>query len=248
MRQVRSLIQLYVDMEHTGRNTAFYEKFSTRHAIGQILSMLSWPCPRAWALDQKDVHHAAPLCFPLSISASVSKLHCCAKTCVPLVPEHQILPQSCPQSTSAAAVELLHSRGASRGHNRLKLVHHHGAGYLWNIPQHQEAWRALAQEQGGRGLYMRFCHHLETDSIHLLDEAMKLLPEARLTCCTCCHWCSLCLISPGLPYSHTSGRVGAAAGMTACSACSIGSFLLWVPGSCIGQVPCLPHCIAHACL
>ncbi|KAK9806446.1 hypothetical protein WJX73_007867 [Symbiochloris irregularis] len=86
---VRSLIQLYVDMEHTGRNTAFYEKFSTRHSIGQILS------------------------------------------------------------------------------------------YLWNIPAHQEAWKALAREQGGRGLYMRFCHHLETDSIHLLDEAMKLLPEIK---------------------------------------------------------------------
>ena len=51
------------------------------------------------------------------------------------------------------------------------------AGYLWSIPAHQEAWKALAKEQGGRGLYMRFCHHLETDSIHLLDEAMKLLPE-----------------------------------------------------------------------
>ena len=54
------------------------------------------------------------------------------------------------------------------------------AGYLWSIPQHKEAWRALAQEQGGRGLYMRFCHHLETDSIHLLDEAMKLLPEVLI--------------------------------------------------------------------
>ena len=46
--QVRSLIQLYVDMEHTGRNTAFYEKFSTRHAIGQILSeslvRRAWSC------------------------------------------------------------------------------------------------------------------------------------------------------------------------------------------------------------
>ena len=35
--QVSSLVQLYVDMEHTGRNAAFYEKFSTRHMIGQIL-------------------------------------------------------------------------------------------------------------------------------------------------------------------------------------------------------------------
>ena len=51
------------------------------------------------------------------------------------------------------------------------------AGYLWGIPAHQDAWKALARDQGGRGLYMRFCHHLETDSIHLLDEAMKLLPE-----------------------------------------------------------------------
>ncbi len=41
---MRSLIQLYVDMEHTGRNTAFYEKFSTRHAIGQILSGPSFCC------------------------------------------------------------------------------------------------------------------------------------------------------------------------------------------------------------
>lgn len=37
MLQVRSLLSLFVDIEHTDRSNAFYEKFSTRHKIGEIL-------------------------------------------------------------------------------------------------------------------------------------------------------------------------------------------------------------------
>ena len=47
--------------------------------------------------------------------------------------------------------------------------------YLWQIPAHQEAWVKLSASNAR--LYEQFCHFLETDSIHLLDEAMKLLPE-----------------------------------------------------------------------
>ena len=49
------------------------------------------------------------------------------------------------------------------------------AEYLWQIPAHQEAWVKLSASNAR--LYEQFCHFLETDSIHLLDEAMKLLPE-----------------------------------------------------------------------
>lgn len=45
--QVSSLIQLYVDIEHTGRHASFHEKFETRHMIGQILrepTSAAWLC------------------------------------------------------------------------------------------------------------------------------------------------------------------------------------------------------------
>ncbi len=42
--QVRSLMKLYVDIEFTDRSNAFYEKFSTRASIGQILEDL-WSMP-----------------------------------------------------------------------------------------------------------------------------------------------------------------------------------------------------------
>lgn len=35
--QVRSLLKLYADIEHTGRNQAFYEKFGCRQVIGEVL-------------------------------------------------------------------------------------------------------------------------------------------------------------------------------------------------------------------
>ena len=35
--QVRSLLSLFVDIEHTDRSNTFYEKFRTRSLIGEIL-------------------------------------------------------------------------------------------------------------------------------------------------------------------------------------------------------------------
>ena len=43
-KQVRSLLQLYVDIEHTGRNAAFYEKFNTRYVVGGMLSAALFDC------------------------------------------------------------------------------------------------------------------------------------------------------------------------------------------------------------
>ena len=52
------------------------------------------------------------------------------------------------------------------------------AEYLWEIPAHHTAWRSVAAARGGsRDLYQRFCHFLEADSIHLLNEAISLLPK-----------------------------------------------------------------------
>jgi ubiquitin conjugation factor E4 B len=47
---VKSLIELYVDIEHTDRHNAFYEKFSIRYEIGELASQL-WEVPahrEAW--------------------------------------------------------------------------------------------------------------------------------------------------------------------------------------------------------
>jgi hypothetical protein len=38
--QVRSVLQLYVDIEHTSRNNAFYEKYNLRYSMGDLLSEL----------------------------------------------------------------------------------------------------------------------------------------------------------------------------------------------------------------
>jgi len=86
---VPALLRLYVDVEHTGRNTEFYEKFNIRHNIGEILD------------------------------------------------------------------------------------------YTWNIPLHRKAWKAAAEDGGGRGLYLKFANMLINDNIYLLDESLKQLPQMR---------------------------------------------------------------------
>uniref|UniRef100_A0A061QXI9 RING-type E3 ubiquitin transferase n=1 Tax=Tetraselmis sp. GSL018 TaxID=582737 RepID=A0A061QXI9_9CHLO len=86
---VPSLLRLYVDVEHTGRNTEFYEKFNIRHNIGEILE------------------------------------------------------------------------------------------YTWNVPKHREAWKREAEKDEGRGLYLQFANMLINDSIYLLDESLKQLPQMR---------------------------------------------------------------------
>lgn len=49
-------------------------------------------------------------------------------------------------------------------------------GYLWSLPAHREAWRALAAEDGCRGLYLRFVDVICNDVLHLLDGTLKILP------------------------------------------------------------------------
>ena len=38
--QVRNVLQLYVDVEHTGRDAQFIEKFEQRERMGELLSAL----------------------------------------------------------------------------------------------------------------------------------------------------------------------------------------------------------------
>ena len=53
--------------------------------------------------------------------------------------------------------------------------------YLWRVPIHKQRWKEIAAEDGTEdGLYGRFCHHLETDAIYLLNDAMELLPKVSL--------------------------------------------------------------------
>ena len=51
--------------------------------------------------------------------------------------------------------------------------------YVWNIKEHNEAWKAVAEKDGGRGLYLLFCNMLVNDSIFLLDDSLKKLEEIR---------------------------------------------------------------------
>ena len=50
--------------------------------------------------------------------------------------------------------------------------------YLWQVPGHAAAWRALAAAQAG-GFYLRFVNMLINDAIYQLDESLKLLPAVR---------------------------------------------------------------------
>eukprot|EP00892_Ulva_mutabilis_P009456 jgi/Ulvmu1/6883/UM031_0088.1 len=51
--------------------------------------------------------------------------------------------------------------------------------WLWTIPAHLETWRSVARGDMHPGLYLRFLNNIVNDSIYLLDEAMKLLPEIK---------------------------------------------------------------------
>ena len=54
-------------------------------------------------------------------------------------------------------------------------------GYLWNIPAHRAAWRAVAAKEGfADQLYHRWCHHLDTDGIYQLNSVLGILPESAL--------------------------------------------------------------------
>ena len=46
--QVRNVLQLYVDVEHTGRNAEFIEKFEQRERMGELLSVP--PASQFWHL------------------------------------------------------------------------------------------------------------------------------------------------------------------------------------------------------
>ncbi|KAK9840736.1 hypothetical protein WJX81_001139 [Elliptochloris bilobata] len=52
--------------------------------------------------------------------------------------------------------------------------------YLWNVPAHRTAWRAVAAKEGSADqLYHRFCHHLDTDCIYQLNSVLGILPEIQ---------------------------------------------------------------------
>lgn len=53
---VTHLVRLYVDIEFTGSHTQFYDKFSIRHNIGELLEYL-WTIPAhqtAWVAVSKE--------------------------------------------------------------------------------------------------------------------------------------------------------------------------------------------------
>ncbi len=61
--------------------------------------------------------------------------------------------------------------------SRRHSIHACCAGYLWGLPAHRQAWRGVAAEDGGRGLYLKFVHVVCSDVQYLLDEILRVLPE-----------------------------------------------------------------------
>lgn len=50
--------------------------------------------------------------------------------------------------------------------------------YLWTVPSHRNAWKMIAATEE-EGFYLRFLNLLINDSIFLLDETLKKLPELK---------------------------------------------------------------------
>ncbi|KAH7424550.1 hypothetical protein KP509_11G013400 [Ceratopteris richardii] len=50
--------------------------------------------------------------------------------------------------------------------------------YLWAVPSHRNAWKMVAVKEE-KGFYLRFLNLLINDSIFLLDESLKLIPELK---------------------------------------------------------------------
>ncbi|CAG9460858.1 unnamed protein product [Pedinophyceae sp. YPF-701] len=50
--------------------------------------------------------------------------------------------------------------------------------HLWQHAGHRATWEATAAREE-KGMYLKFCNMLINDSIYLLDECLKLLPEMR---------------------------------------------------------------------
>ncbi|KAI5062089.1 hypothetical protein GOP47_0022628 [Adiantum capillus-veneris] len=50
--------------------------------------------------------------------------------------------------------------------------------YLWTVPSHRNAWKMVAAQEE-KGFYLRFLNLLINDSIFLLDESLKLIPELK---------------------------------------------------------------------
>lgn len=61
------------------------------------------------------------------------------------------------------------------------------AVYLWTVPAHREVWKALAAEEGGRGLYLAFADVICNDSQYLLDDVIRSLPEVCALAGEFCH-------------------------------------------------------------
>lgn len=51
--------------------------------------------------------------------------------------------------------------------------------YVWTIAEHNKAWKYVANQEGGRGVYLQFCNMLVNDSIFLLDDSLKKLEEIK---------------------------------------------------------------------
>lgn len=50
--------------------------------------------------------------------------------------------------------------------------------YLWTVPSHRNAWKMIAVKEE-KGFYLRFLNLLINDSIFLLDESLKKIPELK---------------------------------------------------------------------
>ena len=106
--QVRSLMKLYVDIEFTDRSNAFYEKFSTRASIGQILEDLwSMPAHRYHAIQllSSELRTPAQLGFGQVFRNCMTSPVSTGSTHMPFFTLVVHEPDCCVQTTSASQLK-----------------------------------------------------------------------------------------------------------------------------------------------
>lgn len=73
--QVRSVLQLYADIEHTSRNNAFYEKYNLRYSMGELLCEAA---AHASCLTSYRVALQARACRAVMLNLPVSQMCQCS--------------------------------------------------------------------------------------------------------------------------------------------------------------------------
>lgn len=117
---VKSLIELYIDIEFTDRHNVFYEKFTTRYQIGEVLAHL-WNLPQhraAWQAVARDHPKLYVRFINMMINDSQHLLQEALET-LPRVQETERLMEDAPAWAALPAAEREDRQSALQQHQRV---------------------------------------------------------------------------------------------------------------------------------